>query len=177
MANFGKLNFSTSFNPTSAFPIDARCYFTSLAEAEAAAATAENVGSTNTVYYFGMKILVSENNKNTWYEIKQDSEGKGRLVLDASDKTNAIPNNTIPPTILQPNVFYQYGTVKELSVQLADEPDQDYVYEYMFEFIADKEFTNLTITPVPTWVRQPNIVSGKIYQVSILNGIGVIVGA
>ena len=38
--NFGKLNFSTSFNPTSAFPLDARCYFENLASAQAAAATA-----------------------------------------------------------------------------------------------------------------------------------------
>ena len=38
--NFGKLNFSTSFNPTSAFPIDARQYFESLTSAQAAAATA-----------------------------------------------------------------------------------------------------------------------------------------
>lgn len=71
MADFGKLNFSTSFNPTSAFPLDARCYFESLAEAEAAAATAEEVGSTNTTYYFGQKILVSENETETWYMIKR----------------------------------------------------------------------------------------------------------
>ena len=81
MADFGKLNFSTSFNPTSAFPLDARCYFTSFAEAEAAAATAEEVGSTNTQYYFGQKILVSENEVETWYMIKRPgilvAEGTG----------------------------------------------------------------------------------------------------
>ena len=46
--DFGKLNFSTSFNPTSAFPIDARSYFESLAAAQEAAATAEAAGSSNT---------------------------------------------------------------------------------------------------------------------------------
>jgi hypothetical protein len=51
--DFGKLNFSISFNPTAAFPIDARCYFESLAAAEAAAASAQYAGSTDTVYYFG----------------------------------------------------------------------------------------------------------------------------
>ena len=33
MAEFGKLNFSVSFNPTSAFPLDARCYFETLTAA------------------------------------------------------------------------------------------------------------------------------------------------
>lgn len=80
MADFGKLNFSTSFNPTSAFPLDARCYFKSLELAEAAAATAEEVGSTNTQYYFGQKILVSENEVETWYMIKRP----GILVPESS---------------------------------------------------------------------------------------------
>lgn len=72
MADFGKLNFSVAFNPTSAFPLDARCYFESLAAAEAAAAKAEGAGSTNTVYYIGQKLLVVENNTATWYTIQPD---------------------------------------------------------------------------------------------------------
>ena len=71
MADFGKLNFSTAFNPTSAFPLDARSYFTSLEAAEAAAATAKEVGSSESVYYFGQKIMVSENEEDTWYIIKR----------------------------------------------------------------------------------------------------------
>lgn len=70
MSDFGKLNFSVAFNPTSAFPLDARCYFTSLEAAQAAAATAEEVGSTNTVYYYGQKLLVYENDVATWYTIQ-----------------------------------------------------------------------------------------------------------
>ena len=49
-----KLNFAVSFNPITAFPLDARSIFGSTTAAEAAAATAENAGSTNTVYYYGM---------------------------------------------------------------------------------------------------------------------------
>jgi hypothetical protein len=51
--NFAKNNRSVAFNPTSAFPLDARSYFESLESAQAAAAKAEEVGSTNTVYYYG----------------------------------------------------------------------------------------------------------------------------
>ena len=39
--DFGKLNFSTSFNPTSAFPIDARSYFESLEAAQQAESLGE----------------------------------------------------------------------------------------------------------------------------------------
>lgn len=68
--DFGKLNFSVSFNPTSAFPLDARSYFESYAEAEAAAATAEAAGGTNSTYYFGQTLIVVENNVATFYIIQ-----------------------------------------------------------------------------------------------------------
>lgn len=72
MKDFGILNFSTAFRPTSAFPLDARCVFADLASAEAAAATAEEIGSTNTVYHFGMQILVSDSEGDKWYIIQRD---------------------------------------------------------------------------------------------------------
>ena len=37
MADFGKLNFAVSFNPQTAFPLDARYYFSTLGAAQAAA--------------------------------------------------------------------------------------------------------------------------------------------
>ena len=67
--NFGKLNFSTSFNPTSAFPIDARSYFESYEAAVAAAATAEAAGSSNTTYYIGQIFTVNEGGTVAAYQI------------------------------------------------------------------------------------------------------------
>ena len=67
--DFGKLNFSTSFNPTSAFPIDARSYFESLEAAQEAAATAEAAGSSNTTYYFGQILTVNEGGAVAAYQI------------------------------------------------------------------------------------------------------------
>ena len=67
--DFGKLNFSTSFNPTSAFPIDARSYFESLEKAQEAAATAEAAGSSNTTYYFGQILTVNEGGVVAAYQI------------------------------------------------------------------------------------------------------------
>jgi hypothetical protein len=69
MADFGKLNFSVSFNPTSAFPLDARYYFDSYAAAETAAKKAEEVGSSNTVYYYGETLCVVENDTARLYVI------------------------------------------------------------------------------------------------------------
>lgn len=86
MSDFGKLNFSVAFNPTSAFPTDARTYFTSLEAAEAAAATAEEVGSTNTVYYFGMKVMVDDGNTVTWYTIQRP----GVLVAEGMDIADTV---------------------------------------------------------------------------------------
>lgn len=69
---FGKLAFSTSFNPTSAFPIDARSYFESLEAAQNAARTAQAVGSKDSVYYFGQSLVVVEDDLATFYIIQPD---------------------------------------------------------------------------------------------------------
>lgn len=73
MAEFGTLNFSVAFNPTSAFPLDARSFFNSYAAAEAAAQTAKEVGSTDTVYYYGQPLVVVENDVATMYQIQPDN--------------------------------------------------------------------------------------------------------
>ena len=70
--NFGKLDFSVSFNRTSAFPIDAKSYFESYESAVAAAATAEAAGSASTTYYYGQVISVVEGSTATLYTIQPD---------------------------------------------------------------------------------------------------------
>ena len=94
--DYGKLNFSTSFKPTSAFPLNANCYFESLAEAQAAAATAEEVGSSNTVYHFGQEIAVVESGVATLYMIQPDKTLKevGK-VSTGDDKTISVINEKI----------------------------------------------------------------------------------
>lgn len=87
--NFGKLNFSTSFNPTSAFPIDARQYFESLTSAQAAAATAVEAGSADSVYYFGMPLVVVESGVATLYVIQPDK------TLAAAGSAVVGDNNSI----------------------------------------------------------------------------------
>jgi hypothetical protein len=83
--DYGKLNFSVAFNPTSAFPLDARSYFTSLADAEKAAQSAGVIGSTDTVYYYGQKLLVVESGSAAWYTITPENS----LQKDGTTTTGA----------------------------------------------------------------------------------------
>ena len=110
--DFGKLNFSTSFNPTSAFPIDARSYFESLEKAQQAAATAEAAGSSNTTYYFGQILTVNEGGTVAAYQITNakalqklaSTTSSGDLAGDVAElqsKVGALEtavNTTIPAT-------------------------------------------------------------------------------
>lgn len=102
MAGFGKLNFSVAFNPTSAFMLDARCYFegeNALSNAQVAAEKAEEVGSTNTVYHYGQKLLVNENGVYTWYKITTDhtleAEGSGGGTSFETDETLSLDNGIL----------------------------------------------------------------------------------
>lgn len=132
MAEFGKLNFSVAFNPTSAFPLDARCYFNSLALAKAAAATAETAGSTNTAYYIGQKLLVDDGTTAKWYTIQPDKtlleDGTGGSggtsfttdetltlengVLKVNTTNDVAADNTRP--ITSAGVFTQVGNIEVL---------------------------------------------------------------
>ena len=76
MAEFGKLNFAVAFNPQTAFPLDARYLFTSLAEAQEAAKGAVEVGSSTGTYFFGQNIVVVENKEATLYVIQPDKSLK-----------------------------------------------------------------------------------------------------
>lgn len=79
-------------------------------------------------------------------------------------------------TELQPEQYYVFGEVDSLSVTLA-EVDDGKAHEYCFEFVPAGNFTQLTVTPAPAWVSQPQYPAGKTCQVSILRGIGVMICA
>ena len=98
--NFGKGNRSVAFNPTSAFPLDARSYFESYELAAAAALTAEEAGSSSTQYYFGQSIAVVENGVASFYIIQPDGtlgEVGGKIeinenvfVFDSNEKLTLV---------------------------------------------------------------------------------------
>lgn len=96
MADFGKLNFAVAFNPQTAFPLDARYYFDSLTEAQAAAAEAVEVGSSDGVYFFGEEVCVVADNVATLYIIQPDKTLKavGSEIL-GDDKSIEIVDSKV----------------------------------------------------------------------------------
>ena len=82
---FGTLDFAVAFNRQTAFRLDAKSYFESLELATAAAASAQEAGSSETTYYFGQTIAVVENGKATLYVIQPDKTLKevgGNILID-----------------------------------------------------------------------------------------------
>ena len=114
MGEFGKLNFSVSFNRTSAFPIEANGYFESLVDAQAAASTAVEVGSAESTYYIGQTLTVVEGDKATNYTIQPDKTLKE--VGDNTDYTDLINKPQINNVELSGN-----KTLLELGIQPAGE--------------------------------------------------------
>lgn len=92
-----------------------------------------------------------------------------------SDLSVSYPLETAE-TNLQPEHYYSFGEVDNLSVTLV-EVDDNKAHEYYFEFIPTEDFTELTVTPTPKWVKEPQYPAGRTCQVSILRGIGVMVSA
>lgn len=72
ISNLPKLNFSVPFAMTAALPVEYNAYFSTFADAQAAAATADVPGSTTTVYYYGQKIVVVGNTEAKLYIIQPD---------------------------------------------------------------------------------------------------------
>lgn len=95
MADFGKLNFSVSFNPTSAFPVDARYYYDSYESALAAAQTAEEAGSANTNIFYGMNLVVVEDGAATLYTIQPDKTLKAVGSAPVGDEKSVSVNGGI----------------------------------------------------------------------------------
>lgn len=94
---FGTLDFAVAFNRQTAFPLDAKSYFESLELATAAAASAQEAGSSETTYYFGQTIAVVENSKATLYVIQPDKTLKevgGNIAINenvfAKDEDGAL---------------------------------------------------------------------------------------
>lgn len=77
---------------------------------------------------------------------------------------------------LAPNTFYKWGEIAALTITLGAETE-GITNEYCFEFVSGSTATTLTVPDTISWAQEPSIETGKTYQVSIFNGIGVIVGA
>lgn len=117
---FGKINRAASFNPQTAFPLDARSYFESYALALEAAQKAEAAGSTNTVYYFGQVLTVVENNIAKQYQIQPDN-----TLLEVG--TGSISNEQIVE--IQESIENLTTSIEGVQNSLGDKADASVVTE------------------------------------------------
>lgn len=91
-------------------------------------------------------------------------------------KTPIVNHGTSDTTYeLTPNVFHLWGEVSTLTLTLGA-GETGYLFEYMFEFQSGNTATILTLPSTVKWPVTPTIVANKIYQVSIVNNIGLIIG-
>ena len=87
-----------------------------------------------------------------------------------------IVENTTSTQEIESNKFYKFGEVSTLNITLAEITDTSVLNEYMFEFISGSTATTLTLPGTIKWLETPTIEANKIYQCSIVDNIGVLLG-
>lgn len=81
-----------------------------------------------------------------------------------------------PSNIIEPDSFYDFGEVSELSVTLA-EVDDGKLHEYYFRFVPTDDFLGLNIVQDIRWAVTPQFTPGKICEISIVQNVGVLIRA
>ena len=121
----GWVQITTPPKDTSAFPLDNRCYFTSLALAKAAAASAGEFGKSTTYYCFGQKLLVDDGVFAKWYTIQRNGtlmeEGDSSNLVIASVNDNVLVVDKLPnASVISTDETLTFGTDGVLRVNTTD---------------------------------------------------------
>lgn len=99
-------------------------------------------------------------------------------IIKKADKIDVIPT-TLTEATIKPNVFYSFTGIDFLIVTL-DVTSTTKLDEFMFSFetpkTADSAFLYIISDNEIKWVKEPNIKPNYIYEVSIVNNVGVIAG-
>ena len=98
----------------------------------------------------------------------QDISGKANKISVVQPSTSTIEINS--------NTFYKFGEVASLNITLASITDNTIYNEYMFEFVSGTTATTLTLPSSIKWLETPTIDANKIYQCSIVDNVGLLVG-
>lgn len=95
---------------------------------------------------------------------------------DGKNYSVEVVESTTTTLEIQPNKFYKFGEVTELSLTLSEITDTTQLNEFMFEFVSGSTATTLTLPSTVKWLETPTIEANKTYQCSIVNNIGILVG-
>lgn len=106
----------------------------------------------------------------------------GKNGINGKDGTNGknysvqVVESTTTVLEIQPNKFYKFGEVSSLNITLAAITDTSVLNEYMFEFISGSTATTLTLPNTIKWLETPSVEANEIYQCSIVDNVGVLLG-
>ena len=136
-----------------------------------------NIGAYNTTYGYNSsnyRLLTGLYDPQSVH----DAATKGYVDNSLLGKANKISVvQTSASTIeINPNTFYKFGEVASLTITLASITDNTIYNEYMFEFVSGTTATTLTLPSSIKWLETPTIDANKIYQCSIVDNIGILVG-
>ena len=134
----------------------------------------------------GATITITDKEGTTTTEIKNGVNGKdgingqdgtnGKNGTDGKNYSVEIVENTTSTQEIESNKFYKFGEVSTLNITLAEITDTSVLNEYMFEFTSGSTATTLTLPNAVKWLETPTIEANKIYQCSIVDNIGVLLG-
>ena len=113
-------------------------------------------------------VQTSLNKADTAIQEHQDISGKANKISVVQTSASTIEIN--------PNTFYKFGEVASLNITLASITDNTIYNEYMFEFVSGTTATTLTLPSSIKWLETPTIDANKIYQCSIVDNVGLLVG-
>lgn len=109
-------------------------------------------------------------------ELRGEIDKIGHINEYAVIKHVPAPGTTRMSVALQPNVFNvldNLGGLRSIEVSFIH-GSADYTEHYMFEFITGNEVPELAMPSDVMWSMPPVLEANKIYQVSVLNKIGVL---
>lgn len=113
-------------------------------------------------------VQTSLGKADTALQSHQDISGKANKISVVQTSASTIEINS--------NTFYKFGEVASLNITLASITDNTIYNEYMFEFVSGTTATTLTLPSSIKWLETPTIDANKIYQCSIVDNVGLLVG-
>ena len=101
-------------------------------------------------------------------ELDQAKADFGNAIQELNVAYPVLPG----AAVLEPEKFYDFGSVSELAVALAQRDDGK-AHEYWFRFEPQEEFLGLSLEPEVRWVADPQFPVGKTCTVGVCMGMAV----
>lgn len=142
----------------------------------------ENVSTDTTYSSSKIESLLTGGTVDSYIDDEHSSTGttysSNKIEELISGATSGIPlidktSDTSSTFDIYPNKMYMFGDRTTLTINLLP-GESGIVNEYMFQFTSGNVATTLNVPLTVTWLKDPDIQTNSIYQVSIENNLGII---